>query len=174
MDFYVLRVQIFVGIWVSVVFSIIGDVHIFSLWREKRKLSRMEDFIILFIQEITSKLGGGFAYSLIFIPIWGEWSNLTSIFFRWVEGNHQPENQHGDVNRWRASDQCVCWFRWMFGLHSLSRCDSEPTTSPKTMGNRGNCVWIHHRIFLYRRDIDSFMGEEPPQKTNITMDNHHF
>ena len=29
-------------------------------------------------------LGGGFKHSLFFIPIWGKWSNLTSIFFRWV------------------------------------------------------------------------------------------
>ena len=26
-----------------------------------------------------------------FIPIWGKWSNLTSIFFKWVGWNHQLE-----------------------------------------------------------------------------------
>ena len=32
-----------------------------------------------------------FQICFIFTPILGEWSNLTSIFCRWVESNHQPD-----------------------------------------------------------------------------------
>ena len=38
------------------------------------------------------KLGGGFKYFLFSSRTLGKISNLTSIFFRWVEKNHQPVN----------------------------------------------------------------------------------
>ena len=45
------------------------------------KVVKQNDFLMI---QLQLKIGWWFQICFMFIPIWGKWSNLTIIFFRWV------------------------------------------------------------------------------------------
>ena len=80
-------------------------------------------------------LGGGFNY----IPrSSGKWSHMTSIFFRWVGKNHQPE-----ASCWSESIFCSFFSLFTWGIHwtkkhLLAYDPSSPSTKVLMIEGEGN------------------------------------
>ena len=65
-------------------------------------------------------LGGGFKLCLIFGPKIGvSWSNLTCIYFRWVETSNQPSYVGMVINHVWSNLTCACFFLYGWLNHQL-------------------------------------------------------
>ena len=112
------------------------------------------------------KPGWCFKY-FFFQPYLGRWSNLTSIFFRWVGWNHHLVQVNHHLSLILDIVMITIWFPWvLFGLGSrlkswLKKKTQTQGTTRKWNGRLFFC-WIFFVVVL---DVNS--SPPPPKKKNM-------